>query len=129
LRLSKAPTWVPPAEVYETPQEYVVQIELAGLAEEDISVNHINNLLVVRGTRRFRRASQEAQYHNSERSYGTFERLFPLPSYVRPSTLETDLSNGIFEIKLSKTEIPGVTEAKSSAKESGTQKSAQEKKK
>src|SRR5438105_1661318 len=82
LRLSKAPTWTPPGEVYETPEEYVVTLELAGMTEEDVQVHDINNILVVRGTRRFRRANEEAQYHTSERIYGTFERVFPLPSYV-----------------------------------------------
>jgi hypothetical protein len=37
LRLSKTPTWAPPAEVYETPRDYVVNIELAGLRENDVS--------------------------------------------------------------------------------------------
>lgn len=134
LRLSKVPTWTPPAEIYETPQEYVIQIELAGIAEEDVSVHHINNLLIVRGTRRFRRSSEEAQYHNSERVYGTFERLFPLPNYVQANTLETTLSNGIFEVKLLKSEAATISghareATKAKAVESGPQKAAQERRK
>src|SRR5215468_1036139 len=67
LRLSKTPTWTPPCEVFETRDEYVITLELAGLTEEDVEIHEINNILIVRGTRRFRRASEEAQYHNSER--------------------------------------------------------------
>ncbi|MCI0486564.1 MAG: Hsp20/alpha crystallin family protein [Blastocatellia bacterium] len=136
LRLSKAPAWTPSAEVYETPQEYIVQVELAGMAEEDVSVQQLNNLLIVRGNRRFRRVNEEAQYHSSERAYGAFERLFPLPNYVQPDTLETKLSDGIFEIKLRKSEAAATTDqtgkpapGKASAKEAGVQKSHEEKKK
>jgi HSP20 family protein len=110
------------AEIYETPQEYVVSLEIAGLTEDEISVNQINNILIVRGTRNFRRASEDAQYHSTERTYGTFERLFPLPNYVESDNFQTSLADGIFEIRLTKTETAtgasgargkGATQAKS----------------
>jgi HSP20 family protein len=102
LRLSKSPTWTPPAEVYETADKFGINIELAGLTKEDIKVNQINNVLIVRGTRRFRRANEEAQYHSSERVYGTFERLFPLPNYVKADDPQMSFSHGILEITLPK---------------------------
>ncbi|HSB09697.1 MAG TPA: Hsp20/alpha crystallin family protein [Blastocatellia bacterium] len=102
LRLSKTPTWAPPAEVYETPRDYVVDVEVAGLAEGDFTVQVINNTLIVRGARRFRRANEEAKYHASERAYGAFERLFPMPAYVQPDKLKTKLSDGILEIVIPK---------------------------
>ncbi len=110
LRLSKTPTWAPAAEVYETPHDYIVNIEIAGLAEDDVSCQVINNTLVVSGSRRFRRVSEEARYHASERVYGAFERLFPLPSHVQPEKLKTKFSNGILEITIPKTEATGRTE-------------------
>ena len=42
------PTWTPPAEIYETPQEYAVQVELAGINREDVAIEQINNILIVR---------------------------------------------------------------------------------
>ena len=104
LRLSKTPTWAPAAEVYETPRDYVVNIELAGLTEGEVSCQVINNTLVVSGSRRFRRVSEESRYHASERAYGAFERLFPLPSHVQPEKLKTKLTNGVLEIAIPKTE-------------------------
>lgn len=102
LRLSKSPTWTPPAEVYETSDKFGINIELAGLTKEDVKVNEINGVLIVRGTRRFRRASEEAQYQSSERVYGTFERLFPLPNNTRADDLQMSFSHGILEITLPK---------------------------
>ena len=110
LRLSKTPTWAPAAEVYETPRDYIVNIEVAGLAEDEISHQVINNTLIVSGSRRFRRVSEEARYHASERVYGAFERLFPLPSRVQPEKLRTKLSNGVLEIAIPKIEAGGRTE-------------------
>lgn len=121
LRLSKVPTWSPPAEIYETPDRYVVNIELAGVRNEDVSVQQLNQVLVVRGTRRFRRASEDAQYHTSERIYGTFERLFPIPDYVESDTQRTSFSDGILEVSFSRT---GADEAPppAQAKKGGTHK-------
>ena len=104
LRLSKTPTWAPAAEVYETPLDYVVNLEIAGLTEDEVSCQVINNTLIVSGSRRFRRVSEESKYHASERAYGAFERLFPLPSYVQPEKLKTKLSNGVLEISIPKIE-------------------------
>jgi HSP20 family molecular chaperone IbpA len=110
LRLSKTPSWAPAAEVYETPSDYIVNLEVAGLAEDEVSFQVINNTLVVRGSRRFRRVSEEARYHASERAYGAFERLFPLPSHVQPEKLQTKLSNGLLEITIPKTQASGQNE-------------------
>jgi HSP20 family protein len=107
VRLSKTPTWAPAAEVYETPREYLVNIDLPGVVENEVSCQVINNTLIVNGSRRFRRASEEARYLASERAYGAFERLFPLPNYVQPEKLKTKLSNGVFEIAIPITEAQG----------------------
>src|SRR6185369_3749288 len=100
LRLSKVPTWAPPAEIYETSRDFVVCVEVAGLTEDDFSVQVSNNTLIIRGDRRFRRVSEEATYHASERAYGAFERLFPLSSHLQMDKLKTKLSNGILEIAI-----------------------------
>jgi HSP20 family molecular chaperone IbpA len=110
LRLSKTPTWAPAAEVYETPQYYMVNIEVAGLTQDEVSCQVINNTLIVSGSRRFRRVSEEAKYHASERVYGAFERLFPLPRYVQPEKLKTNFTNGVLEIAIPKTDSSGRTE-------------------
>lgn len=110
LRLSKTPTWAPAAEVYETPQRYIVNIEAAGLTEEDVTCQTVNNTLIVSGSRRFRRVSEDARYHASERVYGAFERLFPLPSYVQPDKLRTTFANGILEIAIPKTDAASQSE-------------------
>ena len=114
LRLSKVPIWSPPAEVYETPDEYVILLELAGVGEENVTIQHMSNILAVRGARNFRRKSDQARYHNSERVYGSFERFFSLPAYTRPEELKTDHIDGVLEIR-----IPKKTEGSGSERKAG----------
>jgi HSP20 family protein len=101
LRLSKTPTWTPAAEVYETPDQFVISLELAGVRKEDVTVQQNSNVLTVRGSRRFRKANEEAQYHNSERVYGTFERLFSIPNTAHGEP-KTNFVDGIMQITFSK---------------------------
>lgn len=101
-RLTKSPTWAPPAEVFETPDAYVVNVELPGLGQEDVKVSQTNNILTVRGARRFKKAAEESTYHSSERVYGTFERLFPLPSNAQPERMKNRFNSGILQISIPK---------------------------
>jgi HSP20 family protein len=101
-QLSKTPMWTPPAEVYETQDAYVINLELPGMSQEDVNVSHANNILTVRGARRFKKASEESRYHTSERSYGTFERLFPLPGNAQTEKIKSKLTTGILQITIPK---------------------------
>ena len=113
MRLSKSPSWTPMADIYETPKELVINLDLPGLTKDDVTVTQANNALIVKGARRFRRVSEEAQYHRSERIYGAFERAFPLPNYVRADDLRLNFSDGILTITLPKADAdagsPGQT--------------------
>jgi HSP20 family protein len=102
-RLAKSPAWAPPAEIYETQDAYVISLELPGLSQEDVKVTQTNSILTVRGARRFKKANEEAVYHSSERNYGTFERLFPLPSNILAERIKSKFTNGILQITIPKT--------------------------
>jgi HSP20 family protein len=104
MRLSKSPSWTPFADIYETSKEWVINLDLPGLTKEDVTVTQANNVLIVRGARRFRRVSEEAQYQRSERIYGAFERVFPLPNYVKADDLRLNFAEGILTITLPKVE-------------------------
>src|SRR5262249_1024274 len=106
-RMSKSPAAAPPAAGSSADAAYVCNLELPGLGQEDVKVTQTNNILTVRGARRFRKAHEEAEYHNSERNYGTFERLFPLPGNVQPERMKNKFINGIFQITIPKTKAEG----------------------
>jgi len=132
-RLSKASAWTPAAEIYETPREVVISIELAGLAQGDVAIQAINNTLIVRGARRFRRAGEDAHYQCSERVYGAFERFFPIPAYAQPDNWSESLADGMLEIRLAKLDASSgaaraadAQKSQAQSKSAGGQKPAQE---
>jgi len=110
LRLNRVPTWTPSSEVFETPKEYVIALELAGVGKDDVQVQNFNNVMVVRGARRFRRKSDDAVYHGSDRLYGTFERLYQLPLYLETDRLRTSWNDGVLEIAIPKSGAPEKTD-------------------
>ena len=71
-------TWVPLADVVETPDGYVVEVELPGLGRDDVVIQAQGDELVVRGDRRPDVASRPESFHRLERRYGPFARGLPL---------------------------------------------------
>ena len=78
-----AALWSPAADVYETPEAFVMLLELAGVEKEDVEIQAEGDVLTVRGERRLGAARPES-YHRMERTYGTFSRSFHFPAEVAP---------------------------------------------
>ncbi len=75
--------WVPPVDIYETPNhELVLRAELPDVVREDIALRVENNTLTISGERKMDSQIKEEQYHRIERAYGTFSRAFTLPPTV-----------------------------------------------
>ncbi len=94
--------WRPPADVYETAEEVVVRVEVPGLHIEDITLTVHNETLVVRGVRREPPEQQKVVYHQLEVHYGFFERVIPLPRYIRHQDAEAVYQDGFIVIKFPK---------------------------
>jgi HSP20 family protein len=101
-----APSWVPLADVYETPTGYVLEIELAGLSRDEVSIEAHGNVLTVRGERQ-PAASRSAAFHRLERRYGPFARTFRFVDPVDPERVTADLSDGLLLIEAHR--LPGAT--------------------
>jgi HSP20 family molecular chaperone IbpA len=120
-RVSRAPSWAPTAEVYETPKEYAIVVELAGVPADDVEVVPQATSVTVRGTRNFRRASEDARYLASDRTYGAFERHFAVPPGVHVEKMRSEIGDGLLTITFPK------TDAGQSRKHAGHDQSAQQK--
>ena len=97
-------TWSPAVDIYETENEIVVQAELPGVDRKDISLNLENNVLTLKGERRFEKETKEENYHRIERSYGGFARTFSIPATVDEEKIRADYRDGILKIALPKKE-------------------------
>jgi HSP20 family protein len=89
--------WSPVVDVYELPRGLVVDVELPGLAPEEIEVVLDHGELVIRGQRRME-AEQGPRYHRVERSYGRFHRRIPLPVGVDSARVEASYRQGVLHV-------------------------------
>jgi HSP20 family protein len=97
-------TWAPAVDIYETEKEIVLKADLPGLKLEDVDISLNNNVLSVRGERRFEKDVKEDNYHRVERAYGNFVRTFTLPNTVNVEQIDATYDNGVLKITLPKRE-------------------------
>src|SRR5882757_9885724 len=71
--------WMPAVEVRESGNNLVVHADLPGLTENDVKVEATDEGLILEGERKQEHSSDEGGWHRSERMYGRFYRLIPLP--------------------------------------------------
>ncbi|UCC64510.1 MAG: Hsp20/alpha crystallin family protein [Anaerolineae bacterium] len=93
-------TWHPPTDVYETDQQYVVQVEIAGMKESDFSISLSERTLVVAGFRDDPAAKQAC--HQIEIGYGEFRSEVALPGPVNDGGVEATYEDGFLRIVLPK---------------------------
>jgi HSP20 family protein len=97
-------TWAPSVDIYETANELVVKADLPDVNEKDIDVRIENNLLTIRGERKFEKSVSEENYLRVERTYGAFSRSFSLPNTVNPEAIGAEYKNGVLTVTLPKRE-------------------------
>ena len=93
-------TWAPAVDIYETEKEIVLKADLPGMNLADVD----NNVLSVRGERRFEKEVKEESYHRVERAYGNFVRTFTLPNTVNAEQIEASYDAGVLKITMPKRE-------------------------
>jgi len=96
--------WAPAADIYETENDLVLQADLPGIDPKQIDVRVENNVLTIRGERRFEPKVERESFHRIERSYGTFSRSFTLSTAVNPEKIQANYKNGVLSITLPKAE-------------------------
>ncbi|HEV7968232.1 MAG TPA: Hsp20/alpha crystallin family protein [Candidatus Acidoferrales bacterium] len=97
-------TWAPAVDIYETPNELVVKADLPDVNEKDIDVRVENNLLTIRGERKFEKSVSEENFLRVERTYGAFSRSFSLPNTLNAEAIAAEYRNGVLTITLPKRE-------------------------
>ena len=89
--------WIPPIDVYETADEYVITAELPGLGRSDVHIQVVDGRVQISGQRRERDVPCE-QYHRVERGHGSFSRTFELPHPVDSEHVSADLRDGVLTV-------------------------------
>jgi len=96
-----SPKWKPPTDVYETAEDIVVHMDVAGVQPEDFTVEYAEGVLTIAGERPPRHEGKP-HYHAMEVQVGPFERRLRLPVSVDPTSLRATYDNGFLEVRLTK---------------------------
>ncbi len=92
--------WSLPTTVWEENDQAYIELELPGVAKEDLDITVEQGKLTVSAERKA--PETERQYWLSERRYGRFERSFQLPKTFDAESIKADLANGVLTLTLSK---------------------------
>jgi HSP20 family protein len=96
--------WNPNVDIYESKDQIVIEAELPGMNREDFDLSFENNIITLRGERRFEKKDESDNYHRVERSYGSFTRSFTLPPTVTGEGITAEYRNGVLRVTLQKRE-------------------------
>jgi len=93
--------WMPAVDIYETPEhEVVLKAELPEVKREDINITFENNVLTIRGERKFENEVSRDNYQRIERHYGTFSRSFTVPAAIDGAKISASHKDGVLTIRL-----------------------------
>ena len=110
LASDPASSFIPPIDLEESADGFVLRADLPGLTHKDVSVHLSGDTVIVRGERKAGAPSKDATTHRSERIHGTFERSFTLGTRVRGDQVEASFKDGVLEIRIPKADESRVRE-------------------
>jgi len=93
-------SWMPAVEVNEHDGKLEVVADLPGINESDVKVEVTDEGLVIQGERKREREEKGEHYHRSERSYGQFYRLIPLPENANLDQARAEFRNGELRVSV-----------------------------
>ncbi|MEX2631448.1 MAG: Hsp20/alpha crystallin family protein [Tistlia sp.] len=98
--------WTPSTDVAENDAAVEMTMELPGLDEKDVEVTLEGDRLIVQGEKRQDRQQEEAGtgWLVSERRWGRFQRVMPLPPHVDRDKVAASFQDGVLKVTLPKTE-------------------------
>ena len=97
-------TWAPAVDIYEGEVELIVKADLPGVRPEELDIRVENNILTIRGERKFEKKVDEKNYLRVERAYGSFARSFSLANTVNTEAIKADYKDGVLTLSIPKRE-------------------------
>lgn len=95
-------SFVPPVDIYEDEHKITLKLEVPGMKDSDLDIQLENNVLTVKGERKFENEEKEENFHRIERRYGSFYRSFTIPNTVNPESVKANYDAGVLKIELEK---------------------------
>jgi HSP20 family protein len=109
--------WAPDVEVFQKDNELTIKADLPGLKKDEVTVDITDDAVTIQGERKHEQKEEREGYYRSERSYGSFYRVIPLPEGAISEEAKATFRNGVLEITMPAPPTPKgrrleITEAK-----------------
>ena len=102
-----APNWLPPVDILESKDAYLIRAEVPGMKKDDFTLEVKENHLTLSGDKKREEIAKDVTYHRGERVAGKITRSFYFPQAVNQSEIKATYRDGILEIQ-----VPKADEAK-----------------
>jgi HSP20 family protein len=99
---SSGSAWTPAVDIFETEGAIELRAELPGLDAGDIEIEVDDNVLTLKGERRFDEAVEDGRYYRVERAYGHFSRSLTLPQGVKAEEISASFEKGVLSVRIPK---------------------------
>src|SRR3974390_3434896 len=96
--------WCPAVDIYENEHELVVKADIPDIKPEELDIRVENNILTIRGERKFEKKVDEKNYLRLERTYGSFSRSFSLANTVNSEAIKAEYKDGVLTLTVPKRE-------------------------
>jgi HSP20 family protein len=94
--------WVPPMDLVEAEDHFVLKADLPGLREGDVNIEVQDGTLTISGERKAEHEQRERGWYRIERSFGSFNRSLTLPDGVDPDGIAASFTDGVLEVRIPK---------------------------
>lgn len=98
----KAEGWNPELDLYETENAFIVEVDLPGVKEHDVTVEVKDGDLVLSGHRVCERVTEQRSMHRLERHEGHFTRRLQLPASIARDQIGAEFQEGVLRVTLPK---------------------------
>lgn len=92
----------PSVDMFDNKDEIVLKAELPGMKKEDVNVSITEDSISIKGEMKKEEETKEDDYYYSERTYGSFSRILPLPYKIKANKVDAKFSDGLLEIHMPK---------------------------
>jgi len=90
--------WSPAIDMFQRGNDLVIRADVPGLSKDDITVDIADDQVTIRGERRYDHEEDRDGVFRSERSYGSFCRVVPLPQGAIADSAKATFNNGVLEV-------------------------------
>jgi HSP20 family protein len=101
---SAAQRWMPPMDLMEAEDHYVLRADLPGLSEDDVAIEVQDGALTISGERSAEHESERGGWFRVERSFGRFSRSMTLPQGIAPDAVTAEFDRGVLTVRIPKPE-------------------------